>query len=277
MVNVNLWVWAGSSMGQNSEMFNLSQALLPGPSSVLNPPLTGTGVKSAPALILPAFGWAESFPGNARISPKLQVESYVITYCTDVCIQAKESHPGLQRMVCPHFFPEIRAGPTSLTKFYVKMILGYPGRQRVSSTALPCRWWMCNLQALRAELSNSEPKGKAKADLSQSLTQTKLSLPCWAPSGCEIALFSTPISAAVRQHKMNILMPPPPPLSHAPASKLCSSPCFLAGISPWVIPGWNFGLELFKLWSREENDPFWAVGKLWRGESRAEAGPGTGK
>lgn len=117
MVNVNLWVWAGSSMGQNSEMFNLSQALLSGPPAVLNPPLTGTGVKSAPALILPAFGWAESFPGNARISPKLQVDSHVITYCTDVYIQAKESYPGLQRVVCPHFSLKSEQDPPLLQSF----------------------------------------------------------------------------------------------------------------------------------------------------------------
>lgn len=146
--------------------------------------------------MLTAFGWAESFPGNARISPKLQVDSHAITLHR-CFIQAKESHPGLQRVVCPHFSLKSEQDPPFLQGFM-------------------WRWW-------------------------------------------------------------DILADNVWPAQHLPFDD--KTPNFLLLHVFWqaFLLGWNFGLELFKLWSRAENDPFWAVGKLWRGESRAEAGPGTGK
>lgn len=168
---------------------NLSQALLPGPPAVLNSPLTGTGLKSAPAFILNAFGWAESFPGSARISLKA-TNGRPCDHLLHRFLHSKESHPGPQRASFVLIFLSLKSWEDPpVSQGFVWRWWDILGDNIWATQYCPVDDRCATSRHSELNWTTQNKKGKPKADLSQSLIQTKLPLPCWAQSGCDLSVF----------------------------------------------------------------------------------------
>lgn len=235
---------------------------MPGPPAVLNSPLTG--VKSAPALILIAFGWAGSFPGSARVSLKV-TNGQILTFSL--------------------------RNPTQVFKGSSFFLLWNHGRThksyRVLSEGDGTSWETTFEQHSSALLvADVQLPGTQSWTEQLRIKRETLKLTCpspWSRQSClcqtkqnqvVIYQFLRLISAVVKQHKTDTLVPPPPPLPMLlPPNFVLDSMIFDRHFSlghPWR----EFWIGFF-LTAEQRVSHFGLWGNC--GGMKPEAVPGTGK